>query len=354
MGPVSPTSPPARPVLEAVPALLIPGALGLLLGAWGERHPLTALLLWVEPLTLALGAYGVLALALSRRGRMAFGLALGLVLMVSGARLGDGEPLEAWEPEELDPNLRGCALSVTPIERPVRVLVWTVSPGQADARALELGRTSPDLVVVTGSADEELAEAIGAGLGGEALTVPADAPEREMILAVRGAFQYCGGEADRWSYDLPGEGGGSRAVVAFPEVAGAGIFPLVAARLSGPGGPGAWGGWPTRMDQGGGVVAGLTRALGARRVVLAGDLHAPRTFSRLVGGLGAIGLSRAETPPSWPAHLGPLPMLPLHTLDQIWVGQSWIPTYGVALSADAGPRAPILVELAPSSRTAER
>lgn len=339
-----------RVALQAVPALLIPGALGLALGELAEGTALTALLLWAEPLVLALGVYLVLALAFGRRPRVAFGLALGLALMVAGARI---QP--AFEPHTVEPPswaqlLRGCALVPEPIRAPVRVMLWTVRPGRPpDASALNLEMEQPDLVVITGTADVGLGRTLQRALGGEALSIPGAAPESDMLIAVRGAFQFCGGEDDHWVLELGSEAGGARAVASFPEIAGAGILPLVALRLSGPGALAEWGGWPERLASAGDGVSGLASALASRQILVVGDVHAPRTFARLGGALRGAGLAAARTPPSWPAALGPLPMLPLHPLDQVWMGPAWASSASRALSAQGQARAPVVVDLLPSS-----
>ncbi len=351
MDPVSEAPHRSRPTLEAVPALLIPGALGLVLGVLGERTPVTAMLLWLEPLLLGLGAYGVLALILSRRPRMAFGLALGLGLMASGARLREQDPAPPWTPPDFVQELRGCALATEPISRPVRLLVWTVSPAtRPDLEAL-VQTAQPDLVLIGGTADPDLGASLQEALGGEVLTLDADRGPSEMLLAVRGAFQYCGEQRDSWVLDLQGE---TRAVLSFPEVAGVGILPLMAVHLEGPGGPDRWAGWSDRLATDGHALAGIADALGSRDLVMFGDLRAPSTFTQLRGTLRGAGLAPVPTPPTWPARVGPLPMLPLHTLDQVWAGEGWQSASSRALESGGQPRAPILVELTPARGTASR
>lgn len=339
-----------RAALQAVPVFLLPAVLGLLLGELGERTAPTALLLWAEPVVLALGVYLVFALALGGRPRMAFGLTLGLILLAVGARARPEDEPGRGAPPVWASELRGCAVLPEPARSPVRLLVWTVDQDRASGLDPALiDQVQPDLVVLTGTADRGVADVLRARLGGEVMPLPADTPEASMTLAVRGAFQYCGGEQDRWIADLDGAAGGTRLVATFPEVKGVGIFPLLAVRLSGPGGLGTWGGWPERLEAAGDAIAGVADTLGARRLVLAGDLHTPRTFGRMAGTLHGAGLLGMPAPPTWPTALGPLPVLPLHALDQVWTGQGWASGGSRALRVARQPRAPVVVDLQPTA-----
>lgn len=363
-----PTSPPAgypkavadptpkrRPSLQALPAVLLPVVLGLALGVIGEGSALTAMTLWLEPLLLALGLYAILALTLHRRYRLAFGATLGLILMVLGARMRPALNPAAGTPPGWASELRACAQAIEPAQGGLRLLSWTLDPGErADVTTLPLAAAKPDLVVVTGTADPELAAALGAALGGEVMPLDAPDPAARMLLAVRGAFQRCGEVEDHWVQDLDGEPDGGRLVATFPEISGVGVVPLITARLGGPGAPGDWAGWPDRVEGAGATLAGLARSLGSSGLILAGDLHVPRTFSHLKATLRGAGLIDLETPPTWPARLGPLPMLPLHTLDQVWAGGRWRESWSGALAARGHDRAPMVVDLAPSTGMAAR
>lgn len=340
-----------RSPLQATPLVLTGVALGLLMAVGRDRLAPTALALWMEPFWLAFGVYGVLALAVGGRLRAAMGLGLGLALLLVGARmpLPEGDEDEPAAPEWAD-ALRGCALLPDPVRAPVRLLVWSVSPDKAPSLDIPVLMTQPDLVLLTGTSDSNVAANLQRALQGEVMTVRGETPESAMILAVRGAFQYCGGDEDHWVEDRGGAGGGSRVLVAFPEVADVGVIPLVAVRYPGPGGPGGWLDWPARLADTTSTVAGVANTLGARRMIVAGDLHTPRTFRGLSDALHRVGLLSMPAPPNWPATVarGGLPGLALHPLDQVWAGASWVSAGSSTIDARGQARAPILVDLAPN------
>ena len=339
--------------LQAAPLVLTGAALGLMLAVGRDRVAPTAMALWLEPFWLVFGVYGALVLATSGRLRAAAGAVLGLTLLLVGARVPlDHAPAAAHAPEWAN-ALRGCALLPDPVRSPVRLMLWTVDPQHPPSMDNAMLEAHPDLVLVTGSSDTSLAASLQGAMGGEAITIVGPTPESGMILAVRGAFQYCGGEDDHWVLDQPGDGDGSRIALAFPEIADVGVIPFVAVKLAGPGGPGGWLGWPDRLAEATASIAGLADTLGARRMVVAGDLHTPRTFRALAGGLLQAGLLSMPAPPNWPATLpGGLPGLSLHPLDQVWAGAAWSSSGSRTLDARGQRRAPVLVDLSPNSGVA--
>lgn len=348
-------APASRPTLQALPALLVPVLLSLALGVVGEGSAITAMTLWLEPLLLAFGLYAILALLLHRRFRLAFGVTLGLALLVIGARMRPALNPAAGTPPDWAPELRSCAQAIEPAQGGLRLMSWTLSPGErADVTTLPLEAARPDLVVINGTTDADLGAALGVALGGEVMPLDAPDPASRMLLAVRGAFQLCGEEEDHWVEELPEEPGGGRIAATFPEISGVGVVPLITVRLGGPGGPGDWALWPERVASAGAKLAGLARTLGPSGLVLAGDLHVPRTFSHLKATLRGAGLIDLDTPPTWPAHLGPLPMLPLHNVDQVWAGGRWRESWTGALAARGHDRTPLVVDLAPSTGMAAR
>ena len=344
----------ARPLTVALTmglAVLIPAALGLVLGAIGEQTPWTAALILGEPLILIVAVYGVGALLLSRRPAVALGLAIGTILLAAGVRQAPvPRPPTADAPPWAE-AIRGCAVVPQAPQGPLRVLVWTVAPGtlpQVDNALLDGAR--PDLMVLVGVADEGLARILGVALGGEGMAIPADRPEAGVTLVVRGAFQICGGQTDRWVSSAASASGQSRVIATFPEVAGVGVLPFFAVHLEGP--AGSWMDWPERLDAGAELLGAAVRALGVQRAVVAGDLASPRTYTHLSGLLRGAGLLPASAQPSWPTHLGPVPLPPLHALDQVWAGDAWRPTDSAAFEARGQPRAPVVVGLAAGSGVA--
>lgn len=328
-------------------ALLGPAALGLALGWLGERTAVSALLLLGEPALWALGLYGIGALLLHRQRALAVALALGCATGAAALRFPTvptpPEAVEAGWPAEL----QRCASALPGARAPIRLLTWTV-PANAPVDAAALLAEEPDLVVLLGAEDQDLAEALEDGLEGEAHIFPGQRGGDGAILAVRGTFQYCGGNIDAWSLPLPDSGGPvARLLLTFPEVRDAGVLPLLAARADGAGG--RWLDWPARAQESRRRLAATAVAIGAEHMVLAGDLAAPASFRLLRGALEGAGLRRVPAPPTWPARLGPLPTPTLHTLDQVWAGRGWRALGAEALRDGEGPRARLLVDLAPAS-----
>jgi len=349
--PVPPTNAPSeRPTwVEPVALVLGPALLGAATAWVGARAPIAAAVLWAEPALLFLGVYLVGWMALERRW-------LGAAATVIGFSAGGliqrvppvAEPPEpatgAWAAE-----LRGCTILPEAVRRPIRILTWTLDPHGPTPSVTRLIREDVDLVVLVGLPDPTVAEALAAGINGEALYIPGPDLDDGMALIVRGVFQYCGGREDSWEVALPGaEGEAARAVLTFPEVQGAGVVPFVAVQLSGPGDASSWGKWPAQISESAQIIGGLSHALGARRVVVAGYFGVPRTFRETAGALIGAGLEEVPVPASWPAHLGPVDLPGLHALDRVWTGGAWQPLAARDLSSAGHSRSPIVVDLAPA------
>ena len=81
--------------------------------------------------------------------------------------------------------------------------------------------------------------------------------------------------------------------------------------------------------------------------------EAPTTFRHVSGYLAGAGLTEAVGPPTWPARLGPIPFLPVHSLDRVWLGDAWAVTDVRALDRNGSARRPLVVDLEPVSATAQ-
>lgn len=337
---------PRRSALLA--ALLGPPALGLLL-SMADRLTPGALLLLAEPLMVAFAVWGVLALLVARRAPLSAALLTGTALAVALLH----RPISPTTPEaqSLDwtQTLRGCALIPAPVTAPVRVMVWTLSPGETwEALPALAIQNLPDLIVLRGPVDERLRADVELLLQGEAMLFPANAGDG-LLVAVRGSFQYCGGERDSWQLDLPAaHPDAAGLVVLFPQVRDVGVLPLMALRLER---PDTLRGWAGRIDDAASLVASVAQAIGVRRLVVAGDLQAPVTWRSMSGRLLGPGLIEARLPPGWPSHLGPLPLLPLFSLDRVLTGPAWRPSGTWTLFAETR-RAPVMVELSPADGVA--
>jgi endonuclease/exonuclease/phosphatase (EEP) superfamily protein YafD len=97
----------------------------------------------------------------------------------------------------------------------------------------------------------------------------------------------------------------------------------------------------------------VSRSLDVDSIVIAGDTNTPRTVSRFGGLLAGAGLTEAVAGPSWPARLGPIPALPLYTLDRAFVGPSWTVASVEALRAGVpSDHLAVVARLKPTSATA--
>ncbi|MEC7948417.1 MAG: hypothetical protein VX265_12690 [Myxococcota bacterium] len=329
--------------------LLAPAMLGLATGSVGERTTVGAAVLWSEPFLLAVGLWGVLVFASERHLLRAVALSSGLVLFIVSLR----QPIEPIDVVEADrtrnDTLWECANLAGQSRKPIRLLTWTLRPERdqwVDTDALL--QADPDLVVLHGLQDADVAEHIARALDGEAKVLRSPDSLDGVALVVRGAFQYCGGREDSWSVSLPGPAGhGARAVLTFPALPGVGVVPLLAVRLSDAGGPSDWRTWPDRLVEGARRTAAIVAGLGPRRMIVVGDFGAPPTFRRIAGHMSGAGLSEVAVPATWPSHVAGLPSLPLHALDRVWVGEDWGDAHGRLLDSGVESRAPLLVELNP-------
>ena len=82
---------------------------------------------------------------------------------------------------------------------PVRVAVWTVGRLATDTGSMRCWM-KPDIVVLRGPTAP--AWPCGCGRTGGEAKVSAT-PTGGLITVTRGNFQYCGGEEDAWTFDLP-------------------------------------------------------------------------------------------------------------------------------------------------------
>lgn len=338
------TVPDAPPRARPAAALAAGGAvaLGLAIGATGERTLLGAAVLWAEPLLVALALQGAAWLWAGRRRSAAVGLVATVALSVAAVHR--PAPLLVAPDTAIDPSLVDCVNLAPRVRAPVRAVVWAPSADPPAAALDALRQADPDLIVLSGLADGAAGEVLAAGLGGEARHV--GGPAGGLSVVVRGRFAACGAET-AWATPIPDGGDDSALALLLPEVRDAGQVPLVVARLSRPGAPRDWPGWPDRVIAGARAVAALSGALGSRRTLAIVDAGVPRTFSRVEGHLRGGGLDAVGTPATWPARLGPLPGLPLHALQQVHAGDVWSAARARLLTLDAGPTAPLWVELDP-------
>ena len=170
-----------------------------------------------------------------------------------------------------------------------------------------------------------------------------------MLAAVRGSFQYCGGETDEWHLDLPAKAGGSAGVmVGFPHVTDVGVVPLMVARMDQPQGVLDWPAWSQRVVDGATQSSAAAQTIGSRKMVLMTSLGAPSTALALSSPLTSAGLASAGIGPNWPAELAGFPFWTQHNVDQIWTGSGWHVQSSKVLAVQGQARGPVALDLVPN------
>jgi hypothetical protein len=352
--------PPLGPPRHHLPLALFfgPAIFGGLLGWVSERSFLSAFLLIGEPALLAVALYALAVLVLHRRPVSAAFLVAGVTLGAIAVRW----PARASTPPSAKADWIGrvqdCANDAQPVGAPVRILLWQPDPRRAvEAQVDEVVAYRPDVVVMGHEAGDDIPSALADELDGEGKVI-----DGGMAIVVRGVFSYCSGrtvagtresDEDVWEALLPAAGGRSaKLVVAFPGIEGVGVFPLLVVRLDEPGHVSEWRGWPHRLDEGARIVSAVAHTVGSGRMIVVGDFEAPTTFRHVTGYLAGAGLKEAVGPPTWPARVGPIPFLPVHSLDHVWLGDAWAVSDVQALERDGSTRLPLMADLLPVSATA--
>lgn len=314
------------------------------MGWSADRAWWSAALLHLEPLLVVAVLFATyLALMAGRRARgfaIAGGGLAGFSLMGLPATVSPATPPA---PEWAAP-VAACAGGMRAPVDDFRLLQWTLD---ADTSGEEVRRLvsmlAPGVTVLHGVRDARLVRAIASENGAEPLWISQG--ETGLAILTTGVFHLCR-DADLWG-DAQDDPYG--AALVFVGVTPDTTFPLVVGRLPGPGQPLAWG---ARMEEAQGGLAALLGALQVPTAIVAADASAPWSYRWLDGRMVALGLRPLRVPPSWPAHLGPLPALPLHPYDRLWAGPAWTTTSSRRVAARTGARAPILTELTPAVRQA--
>jgi hypothetical protein len=328
--------------IEGVAIVLVPSLLAYTIGRYGAEHAAGALIVLLEPLLLLLGVYVTVAIGLHRQWLWSASIAMSMGIGAIALHLpAESSPLRVTVPETLR-ALRGCAVLPQSIRTPVRVVTWTVEDAPDLAEAIPtLSEQRPDLVVLIGETDPASTAALAERLGGELKTIPG---ATNIVAIVRGSFQYCGGEDDLWTVDLPGA---ARLALVFPFVQGAGTLPVMIVQLPKAGSASGLGVWASELVQGVEYIARAVQMIGARRMLVVGNFQAPNSVQRMAQPLRASGLLPVRTPPNWPTEFGGIPFPTLHALDQVWAGPAWHAQRARALGGHGQARAPLLVDLTP-------
>lgn len=314
------------------------GAVGALVGWGADRFAATALLLHAEPLLLVFAVWGIAVLRWRGRPGLSFGLAAGTVAAFAAVRLPLPIGPASAEPPAWSGPVGRCAAALDAPADPVRLLQWTLDGDEDPATVRAVVAAAEANVVVLHGADTA---AVGGALestGGESRVYPGvdGAPATAIVAA--GGFHPCGDTLE-WSDAMDTPDGYALTFVGVPPST---VFPLVVARFPGPLAPGDW---AARMSAATRRVLDVTAGLQGASTVVVAEAPAPRTYRHLDGRMAAVGLGSVPVPPSWPARVGPVPLLTLHPYGRMWAGPIWRITRTSRVLAPEGSHAPVLAVL---------
>lgn len=227
------------------------------------------------------------------------------------------------------PTVRACAAHAVQPTGALRVVSWN-SDGNPLQAAEELLSLEADVYVLQElSSSDELAR-LQTQLQGGASEVGVQFAEAlkgaGTGLLVRGGwFGVCGSAQEELWVQEVGAQGGRRAVstLSFPVVEEVGMVPLISVHADRPAGLSELAGWPQTLADTGAQLARTAAALEAPGVVVLGDTNSHGTFRQMNARMRGAGLAWTGGGASWPARLGPVPMLPLYQLDRAWTGRAW-------------------------------
>jgi hypothetical protein len=327
-------------------ALSALAGLGALVGVGADRFALTALVLHAEPVLLVLAVWSIAAARWSGRLGLALALSAGTVLASAALRAPwPLAPAAADPPPWVSPVARCAAALRTPADT-VRLLQWTLDGSEEPAAILDVvTESAANVVVLHGAPTPAVVDTIVSNLGGESRLHGSEGGATAVIA--QGGFHPCG-EGLQWSEAMDTPDGLTLAFVGVPPST---IFPLVVTRLPHPATTADWG---ARMDTASGRLLNVLAGLQGPSTVVVADASAPRTYRNLDGRMAAVGLSSAPVPPTFPAHLGPIPLLPLHPYTRVWAGPIWRLSRVDALGVPRGQRAPVLAVLDGPHRAPDR
>lgn len=334
-------------VLAGLPAVV------LTFGAICADTSMGILLVFGEPLLLALGLYLVVLSIWNRQFFMA--TAFGFSVAIGGYAI--HEPTSQYTSLGGGPQwvreLRGCTILPQAVTSPVRLITWTIDPQKnVDMHIDKLLAYNPDIVVIYGTDSPQLGDTISAALDGEAKFFRGNQQVGGIMAIVRGSFQYCGGSEDTWEIELPGRtAGSSQLLLGFPHITDTGVVPLMLTRLDSMNGLTDLVPWADRIIVGAHQTAAVAQSLGSRRLVLAGNMQVPAQAQAMALPLSSSGLAAVRTQPNWPHHILGAPFLPQHALDQVWIGTDWHAQATRILDPGDQQRAPIMVDLVPNNPT---
>lgn len=303
----------------------------------------SAAVLIAEPfLAVAGAALAYLAFSTGRRA-IGWGLLVAWIASAIVVRLPRPAVPTVEDASPFGRTIAGCAPSLRLATGGFSLLQWTVNGVPTEQVVAAVVAQQADVSVLFGSDDPGLGEGIVAALGGEVHAHPDG--ETRVMVHTRGVFHACGDE-EEWTEGLDGPVGYALAFVG----AGEGItLPILAARLPHLGDDAGYA--ASRAVSEARLAATLT-AMQSSLAVVAADAEAPWNFRRLDAWMRALALAPVRVPPSWPARVGSVPVLPLHPFDRAWAGPAWKVQSSRRIGAPAGARDAVLTQFEPAVRVA--
>ena len=335
-----------RSLLSSLTLLALLIGAGMFTGWLADESRITALVLIWEPVLDLCGVLLAYALWARRYRYPAATLLAGTMCSFLAVRLPWPPPgdQEAEFPPRWADNVQTCLPAIPPPKERFQVLQWTVDATTPPAAVISVAvATRPEVVVLSGTTDREIGDRLVEELGGEYQIDPPEGEEMPgRLVFTRGAFNICGREVDSedvWTHE--------HTALRFVHFSQESVVPLFTTTQ-----PGAWSrerwedtrtGWH-RAQQ-------LAALLYSPSMLVIVDAPVLPTWRHTNSAMQRIKLFPAPSVPNWPMRLGPLPMLPLHPLDRLWVGSALRVQSTRRLPADTD-RAPLLHVVEPERATA--
>lgn len=273
--------------------LLLGGALGVAVGLLREGNPVTAALMWAEPLPAVVGIAAVHLCFSSGRGLWGLACAATTAAFLLSSRLLPSLPPALVARSAVPAGVDACVPEVP------ESLILTHWRGANDAAVINALVDQADVLILS-----------------EPALDPADLwsePDGELMFArddlwvwARAGFAACG-DADRWAV-------GRLGVLVFAAPTAATAVPLFISTLPSFG---------DALHTEAGALADAALTLGNATAVVIADADFPTSYRHTDLRLASAGQRSIALPPNAPNRLGPLPFLTLRPTVKLWAGSAW-------------------------------
>lgn len=318
---------------------------GVSVGWFADANRWSAALLQGEPILDVTGVLIAYLFWVNRARLLSASVLLGIIATFVLVRVPWPPGPVRDAPANLPPWLNAVQQCVSGVGWPkdgLRVLQWSIEANeQPSSEVIEVATAlRPDLMILSGTHDLDLAVRLHAELGGEYVVQSPEIHSDGRIILARGPFHLCG-EDSSWS----DEGTQLIFIGITPET----VAPLFV--MSHPG-PFKTASWEAEQEYWSRELLTLSQ-LNSPAMILSVEGPILPTWRHLSTDLRRLNLFAAPALPNWPAHIGPLPMLPLHPTDRLWLGAGWKATSVQRVRTRNGQRSPILSTLEPVNPTAQ-